>query len=624
MRQGVRQGCPLSPILFNLFVEALAERLRTSGFGTKVKGIDLESLLYADDVVLIGDSITDLQGMIDVVDKFCRQWRMEINLKKSEVMVVGKDRRCVCAIRKTRQHLEVDTNDTVPVAECVLCSPWVCRGKRLKVVHKYKYLGIWLTSDLSWDTHIGVKLDQAAKRTKALAKVFSNRQLSARAKTLVWLGSVRPLLEYGCEVWKADETQLAKLESVQLTAGKKIFKLSSRTSSAAVRGLMAVPELRIRHAKLRLNYMAKVKGMDKGRLARTVIFLKPDEPAAPALGKVRHWWTVADEFVAKDRDLSAAFGKLQRAAARNQGVVPSGMDPTLTDYEYFPIKSWRRTVRWWAQAAEKRAFLKRQESSTLELMRRALSAGESHMPRFTLTRRACWGPDMIRFRLLAGMSGLNATMSKVDEERSPACPFVSCASTKEDTVHFLLHCKELDGLRKDFLNRLHDRCTCDRRLGSGGEVGCSEFYHELNDAGKALFMLGGPVDGRSPEGSIDACAREFVRKAWRVRCSTLEEQAEVPLVTDLTGGTGKGGQATIDSFFGPRATTCTGRVVTPEDGKLNSCRPKHARTTRTRTRSSTRARSSTRTAQSAIGYDGRIVLANGSGLYDSTHVMRSD
>ena len=110
--------------------------------------------------------------------------------------------------------------------------------------------------------------------------------------------------------------------------------------------------------KLRLNYMAKVMGMDKGRLARTVIFLKPDEPAAPALGKVHHWWTVADEFVAKDRDLSAAFGKLQQAAARNQGVVPSGMDPTLTDYEYFPTESWRRTVRWWAQAAEKRAFLK--------------------------------------------------------------------------------------------------------------------------------------------------------------------------------------------------------------------------------------------------------------------------
>ena len=75
---------PPVPILFNLFVEELAERLRKREFGAKINGIDL----YADEVVLLAESATDLQGMIDVVDKFCRQWRMEINLKKSEVVVV--------------------------------------------------------------------------------------------------------------------------------------------------------------------------------------------------------------------------------------------------------------------------------------------------------------------------------------------------------------------------------------------------------------------------------------------------------------------------------------------------------------------------------------------------------
>jgi exonuclease III len=627
MRQGVRQGCPLSPILFNLFVEALAERLRKSGFGAKIKGIDLESLLYADDVVLLGESTADLQGLIDVVDKFCRQWRMEINLKKSEVMVVGQERRCVCA---TRDQPEIwgtqmvrflpvaRTRNGAPAGECVLCSPWICRGQKLKVVRKYKYLGIWFTSDLHWDVHIGVMVQKAETRTQDLGKVLSNRRLSARAKTLVWLASVRPLLEYGCEVWRTDGAQLSKMESVQMAAGKKIFKLNSRTSGLAVRALMHVPELKTRHTKLRLNYMAKIMAMDKGRLARTVVRLAPG-PTELGLGRVQHWWTVLSEFVTTNSSLSEAFGRLRRSSDRNQGVVPSGVDPTLTEFDCFPIKSWRRAVKWWALSSEKNIFLKRRDMSTIKLMRRALEKEDHQMPRFPLTKRACWGPDKIRFRLLAGMSSLNVTMSKVDN-RLPTCPFDSCDEGVEDTIHFLLHCKELDSLRKEFVSQLCDRCTCDRRLGSGGEQACAEFFEDLDDAGKAMFMLGGPVDGRCPEDSTDACAREFVRKAWIVRCSTLEKQAECPIVNDLTGKERKatGQRGTIDSFFRPSGRKSD--TIGLREGV--AARKPTCTHTRTPTARGKRACSHTCIAQSTIGPAGHIVL--GSGLNDSEYVMRSD
>jgi hypothetical protein len=625
MRQGVRQGCPLSPILFNLFVEALAERLRKSGFGATINGIDLESLLYADDVVLLGESTADLQGMIDVVDKFCRQWRMEINLKKSEVMVVGQERRCVCATRdQPESYFPVArTRNGAPAGECVLCSPWICRDQKLKVVRKYKYLGIWFTSDLRWDVHIGVMLQKAETRTQELGKVLSNRRLSARAKTLVWLASVRPLLEYGCEVWRADGAQLSKMESMQLAAGKKIFKLNSRTSGLAVRALMHVPELKTRHAKLRLNYMAKIMAMHKGRLARTVVRLAPGL-TEPGLGRVQHWWTVLSKFLAKDSYLSSAFERLRRSSDRNQGVVPSGVDPTLTDFDYFPIKSWRRSVKWWSLSSERKLLLKRRDMSTIKLMRRALEKENTQMPRFPLTKRACWGPDKIRFRLLAGMSGLNATMSKVDD-RLPTCPFEACDEEGvEDTIHFLLHCKELDSLRKDYLDRLCDRCTCDCRLGSGGEQACADFFEDLDDAGKALFMLGGPVDGRCPEDGIDACAREFVRKAWIVRCSTLEKQAECPLVKDLTGKVSKNGnRGTITSFFKPsnRTHCAKSRKVGMQEGLAATRQPAHAHSTR-HTAHGTRRCMRTRIAQSIIGPAGRVVL--GSGLNDSEYVMRSD
>ena len=296
-------------------------------------------------------------------------------------------------------------------------------------------------------------------------------------------------------------------------------------------------------------------------------------------------------------------------------VVPSGIDPTLTDFDYFPIKSWRQKVKRWGLSSLLSSF-KKSRMPTVKLMRRAIEKDASRMPRFPLTRRASWGPDTIRLRLLAGTSALNATLSKY-AGRKPTCPFDSCVGGEtEDPVHFLLHCKALGDLRATFRDRLSDRCTCDRRLGSGGMPGCAEFFDELDDAGKALFMLGGPVDGRIPEDDIDACAREFVRAAWRVRSSTLNKLAEDPLMEDITGAS-KYGQRDIASFFTPADAGNRARPTSNgEKGESVTHCPKHAHST---------PHGTPRIAQSTVGETlGTQRRASGSGLNDSIYVMRSD
>ena len=104
---------------------------------------------------------------------------MDINLKKSEVVVFGQHGCELCAS-----------------ARACSCTPWNCRGTTLKVVPKYKYLGIWFSHDLSWSTHIQAMLTNATEKTRSLRKLFNNNQVPARAKCLVWLAFVRPNLEY--------------------------------------------------------------------------------------------------------------------------------------------------------------------------------------------------------------------------------------------------------------------------------------------------------------------------------------------------------------------------------------------------------------------------------------------
>ena len=90
IKQGVRQGCPLSPVLFNVFVNDLTTRLKDRGVGLFLRKKVFHSLMYADDIVLLAESAEDLQEMINVVEEFCREWRMDMNMVKGEGMVIAE------------------------------------------------------------------------------------------------------------------------------------------------------------------------------------------------------------------------------------------------------------------------------------------------------------------------------------------------------------------------------------------------------------------------------------------------------------------------------------------------------------------------------------------------------
>ena len=54
----------------------------------------LSILLYADDIVLIAANENDLQVLIFIVETWCKKWRLELNLTKTNVMHVRQKRKC--------------------------------------------------------------------------------------------------------------------------------------------------------------------------------------------------------------------------------------------------------------------------------------------------------------------------------------------------------------------------------------------------------------------------------------------------------------------------------------------------------------------------------------------------
>ena len=67
---GLRQSCCLSPLLFNLFINDLALRIKALGKGVMANEDLISILLYADDIVLISGNAEDLQLMLNCLNEW--------------------------------------------------------------------------------------------------------------------------------------------------------------------------------------------------------------------------------------------------------------------------------------------------------------------------------------------------------------------------------------------------------------------------------------------------------------------------------------------------------------------------------------------------------------------------
>ena len=86
-----RQGCPLSPMLFNLYSELIIRHaLEKWEDGIEIGGKYYNNLRYADDVALLATTEGNLQQLVNYVGKASARFDLSLNAKKTQVMVIGR------------------------------------------------------------------------------------------------------------------------------------------------------------------------------------------------------------------------------------------------------------------------------------------------------------------------------------------------------------------------------------------------------------------------------------------------------------------------------------------------------------------------------------------------------
>jgi len=89
---GLMEGALLSPFLYTVFIDGLARELEAEGLGARlgVGGAWVGALYYADDLALVAESAGEMQKMLRVVDRYCREWHFQPSFDKTKVLRFGK------------------------------------------------------------------------------------------------------------------------------------------------------------------------------------------------------------------------------------------------------------------------------------------------------------------------------------------------------------------------------------------------------------------------------------------------------------------------------------------------------------------------------------------------------
>ena len=174
---GVRQGCILSPLLFNLFLSDLAKRFESMEEKIGLNHTGINSLFWADDLVLFARSKEDLDKMLKILEEYCKENEIAINTKKTKCMIFNKTGR-------------------------LMRRPFYLNGTQLEVVRSYKYLGFVITP--SGEILTGLQ-DLRDRAYKAFMKLKYDLGSSFNQDVLTTLSLIdtliKPIILYASDFW---------------------------------------------------------------------------------------------------------------------------------------------------------------------------------------------------------------------------------------------------------------------------------------------------------------------------------------------------------------------------------------------------------------------------------------
>jgi len=184
---GVKQGCVLSPALFNIYVNDIPEIFTDDCEPPLINNNKIGCLMFADDIAILSTSPIGLQLALTKLHNYCNEWNLKLNTKKTKIMIFNKGGRKI------------------------LTHKFYIGNEDIEIVSQFCYLGVTMMASGLFNVNCVRLREKATKASYKIKKVFLERP-DVKTGIKCFESMVKPVLLYGSEVWGMKVAKMKFLE----------------------------------------------------------------------------------------------------------------------------------------------------------------------------------------------------------------------------------------------------------------------------------------------------------------------------------------------------------------------------------------------------------------------------